>query len=104
MTSPDRVLDIIRLHDEDITVMKALYGNGRIAITLLCADGEPYGTFSVNLPEQPIGASEVFIKVWEENEALRVPMLSTGLFEDTGRRVTTGFVEAEVWRMKSRLN
>lgn len=104
MHNNSAVLDIIQAHGEPITVVKASYSNGRIAITLVCSDGEPWGTFSVNLPDSPIEADEVIVKAWGENEALRAPMLATGLFEDTGKRIETGFVEAEVWRMRSRTN
>lgn len=57
--------------------------------------------FSTNLV--PYGArvadDEFTVKSWSENEPLVEPMLATGLFEDTGRRVPSGFVEAPVWRL-----
>jgi hypothetical protein len=63
-------------------------------------------TFSTNLV--PYGASvaedEFCVKTWSENEVLVAPMLATGLFEDTCRRVPSGYVVAPVWRIKDPAN
>lgn len=61
-------------------------------------DFEPWATVTVNLPEVPLEPDEFTVKMWSENEAIRQPLLATGLFEDTGKRVPSGFVSAEVWR------
>jgi hypothetical protein len=85
---------------------KYRYDNGRMAVELFDGDGLPYATLSVNLPDAPeLGPNEFYAKTWSENAPLRQPALDSGLFEDTGRRwplsyVRTGFVEAEVWRLK----
>lgn len=79
---------------------------GAIYVQLMCKDGEPLGTFSTNLV--PYGASlqrdEFTVKSWGENEPLVESMLATGMFEDTGRRVESGFVQAPVWRMRDPAN
>lgn len=76
---------------------------GAIAIALV-ADEDPteaMATFSTNLV--PYGAQvsidEFCVKTWSENEVLVAPMLATGLFEDTGRRVPSGYVASPVWRI-----
>lgn len=81
---------------------------GAIAIQLF-DDGnpsEPLATFSTNLA--PCGTAladdEFCVKTWSENEVLVAPMLATGLFEDTGRRVQSGYVVAPVWRIKDPAN
>ena len=78
---------------------------GAIAVQLVGADtGEPLGIISTNLV--PYGARiadpEFCAKVWSENEPLVAPMLSSGLFEDTGRIEPSGFVLAPVWRIRAR--
>lgn len=77
------------------------YVNGGGTAIALYDDEGPYATLSVNA----LGTSEVLpqnefcAKVWTENEHLRAPMLESGLFEDTGRRVSLNEVTAEVWRI-----
>lgn len=42
---------------------------------------------------------ECLVKTWSENEEFIQPLLESGLFEDTGRRVPCGFAEAHIWKM-----
>lgn len=69
--------------------------------SLIAEDGEPF----TDLSKEPFGSgidaladNEVQMKMYAENEQLREPLLATGLFEDTGRRVPAGYAELEVWR------
>lgn len=79
----------------------AKYSDGnRLAIQVVCEDNSPFGWWTVNLPDQPLGKDEIFVKTWAENEEIAKVCLATGLFEDTGKRVPTGFVHAQVWRIK----
>jgi hypothetical protein len=77
---------------------------GAIAVQLVNDEdpSEPLATFSTYLA--PCGAAlaedEFCVKTWNENEVLVAPMLATGLFENTGRRVRCGYVVAPVWRIK----
>lgn len=77
---------------------------GAIAIQLVAADEptEPMATFSTNLIAYgaQVSCDEFCVKTWSENEVLVAPMLSTGLFEDTGKRVPSGYVVSPVWRIK----
>ena len=80
----------------------AKYSHGnRLAIeALMCTDNSPFAFLTVNLPDNPLGEDEIFVKAWSENEEFSKSCLATGLFEDTGKRVPTGFVQAQVWRIK----
>lgn len=85
-------------------LMEGFYDNGRQAIVVEGRhqyNGERIGTLTVNIPEATLGTGEVLVKTWSENERLAKDVLAAGLFEDTGRRVPTGWVEAEVWRWKA---
>lgn len=84
-------------------IVKTKYRDGNLAILLIAQeDQEPIAVLSINLPKKAsmLGADEVFVKAWSENEQIAPLVLLTGLFEDTGKRVPTGFVEAQVWRVK----
>ena len=76
---------------------------GAIAIQLVSEEGPPESlVFSTNLvPSGALLAPDEFnVKSWSENEPFVTPLLATGLFEDTGRRVRSGFVESPIWRVK----
>lgn len=94
-------LGTIRAFGENLMVLnRRNYSNGRMAIELISVGGEPWATLSVNLPDAPEPPKGCFYaKTWSENEPLREPALTSGLFEDTGLRVLTGYVQAEVWRL-----
>ncbi len=76
---------------------------GAISVQLLLGDDPDDGwILSTNLG--PYGArvahDEFTVKSWSENEPLIEPLLASGLFEDTGRRCASGFVQAPVKRVK----
>jgi hypothetical protein len=82
-----------------VEVIERIYGNGRTAILLVSAEnGQPVCTLTVNLPEKALQEGEFFVRVSEENADIAEEARESGLFEDTGRRVTTGFIQAEVWK------
>lgn len=60
--------------------------------------GLPEAKLTVCIPGTVLLPGEYLIKTWAENEPLAAAVLATGVFEDTGRRVGTGHVEAQVWR------
>jgi len=39
------------------------------------------------------------VKNWSENAELAAEAFQTGLFEDTGVKIPTGFVEAPIWKL-----
>lgn len=91
-------IGFVRFEDEDLSIHVGRYNaDGSPAVQLYDSDG-PYTTFSVCVPGTALAPGELLAKTWGENMDLRAPMLATGLFQDTGRRVPTGHVNAEVWR------
>lgn len=71
----------------------------RIALRLIASDGIPYGMLTVNIPEADLLPGEILVKTWSENETLAAAALASGHFKDTGKRVPTGFCEAQVWEV-----
>lgn len=85
----------------DIVAETYLHSNGgRTCIEIVDREGFSFATLTTNLPYAPLEPGEFHVKTWFENEGLVAPMLATGLFDDTGKRVTAGFAEAHVWRFK----
>ncbi len=74
----------------------------QIAIALVDADtSEPVATLSTNLAayDVPVEPDAVAIKDWSENAPIIKPLLASGLFKDTGKRVATNHVEIPIWRL-----
>jgi len=104
MSTPQQCIGRIDTPYGSATIVVGRYpAGGAIAIQLVDDDEpmEPIATFSTNLV--PYGATvandEFCVKTWSENEDLVSPMLSTGLFKDTGKRVPSGHVVSPVWRI-----
>jgi hypothetical protein len=74
--------------------------NGRPAIVLVDENDSVFGTLTTNVEYVDLVIDEeIIVKDWSENEMLAKAMFETGWFEDTERRVKTGFVLAPVWRV-----
>jgi hypothetical protein len=84
-------------------VQTAAYQSGGALAVMLSnsTTEEAISTLSVNLPDADyeLAPGEFFAKTWSENEDIAKLALASGLFEDTGRRVPTGWVEAQVWKI-----
>jgi hypothetical protein len=113
MSAPQHCIGHIATACGDAAILVGRYPSsspvaGAIAIQLVDDEdlSEPLAMFSTKLV--PCGAAvaedEFCVKTWSENEVLVAPMLATGLFEDTGRRVPSGHVVAPVWRIKHPAN
>jgi len=76
------------------------HGNEPV-LKVLSPDGGLYAVVSVNVTDknEPLQPGEYCIKTWTENEMISKALRESGLFEDTGKRHRTGFVEAEVWKL-----
>lgn len=61
--------------------------------------GDLWGHVTSCLPDSNLGPNEVLVKTYSENVPLREPLLASGMFTDTGRRIESGFVELEVWTL-----
>ncbi len=98
-----KTIGTIKAYGENLRLVLDSYKGGARAIRVVHDDEElgeePYGVLTVNLPGTALGEDEILVKTWSENEPFRAPALASGLFEDTGRRVPTGFVAAEIWRL-----
>ena len=94
------VIGTIHAYGEALSVVEHPLGQGRFAYACYSQEGEPYGTLSKNVPGAPLAEGEVLVKTYSENEPFRQPLLDSGLFEDTGKRILSGFIELEVWRRK----
>jgi hypothetical protein len=91
----------VEVAGETLTVYKMEYqSNDRVTILLYDAEDEPYATVSVNLVDQPMGEGEFAIH-HDIRSVVAEDLLAGGLFEDTGRKVSYGFVQGQpVWRLK----
>lgn len=83
-----------------MTLMTGEYENGRVAI-FACVDFEHYGKLTVNMPEVALADDEICVKTWSENEHWARQLLEAApeLFTDTGQRIASSYVSAEVWRL-----
>jgi hypothetical protein len=76
-------------------VTKAFYLNGRTALELESEKGgDPITVATVNIPELPLEADEVFIKDWSENEGMLKVLQDAKIIGPTIEEVPTGFVTA----------
>jgi hypothetical protein len=80
----------------EVTIEYAKYSNGRTAVQLFLQEGKLLATLTVNLPEEHLGPGEFFVKGWSENA--KIIEECRPHFIDTGKRVSTRFVTAEVWK------
>lgn len=72
------------------------------AIELIGEDGSQICRLTVcvgHLGKEKLGSNEILVKSWSENEKIAALCLATGLFKDTGRRIPTGLVEAQIWEV-----
>jgi len=90
----------VRFKKWDCKLVWGKYGNGHFALELVdVLDGSPVAVATVNLPSQNLEHNEVFIKDYSENEGMLDALVQAGIVEDTGRRVTTGYVTVPVCRV-----
>ena len=76
---------------------------GAISVQLVDPEnGGDFATFSVNLPRMNhlLREREFFAKTRSENWFMVSPLLVSGWFEDTGRRVQSDWAEVHIWRIK----
>lgn len=80
-----------------------MYKNGQPALQLWdVEEDEPVAMASVALDEARLGADEILIKNWSENEGVLEALEKAGVVKATGRTVSTGFVEATVCQILQR--
>ena len=79
-----------------------LYGNGRLAVTMMSASKGGIQTLlkiSVDVDEETPAVGCFFVKDWSENEGIMDALVEQGVVEDTGRRVPVGHTEAKEARL-----
>lgn len=86
------------------TVRTSTYqSNDAMSVELVDENGESIAVLSVNFPESAhlLGENEFFAKTWSENEEIAEDALASGIFRDTGRTSSYGFmsslVNASIW-------
>lgn len=80
--------------------MSKFYRDGTPAIQIFCEDGEPFATLTVSVDHRLLlKPGQFIVKTWSENEPIAKALLAAGAFKDTGERIPTGFVEAQVWEL-----
>ena len=85
--------------DEVLELSFHKYGNGRPAIELICDDGGPYATATVNMVDAMPAKDCVFIKDYSENEGMLDSLVKAGVVEPTGVMVRAGFVRVPEARL-----
>ncbi len=84
-------LGTVQFHAWRCNAMLDHYLNGQTAIRLLnCEDGSPIACATVNVPTYKLGAQEVIIKDWFENEGMLDALLKAGIVKDLNKRVSVG--------------
>ena len=77
--------------EDTVILTGGSYANGRKAIRILDAeDGIPVMTATVNLPDETIGADEVIIKNYSENEGCLPFLITNGVVSPVERWVGHG--------------
>lgn len=90
----------IKFKEWPCIVVVERYDNDRIALKLIHAEeGDPIATATINIPEYPVPEEHVLIKDWSENCGMVESLVAAGLIEDTGIKVTTGFVSASLVKL-----
>lgn len=64
---------------EACSVKLGKYPNGRTAIELICEDGSPMATATINIPEIVLEPNEVILKTYSENEGMLEALREAGI-------------------------
>ena len=80
--------------NEDVELEFGFYGNNSVAIQGHSLFGEPMFVATVALDEVP-PTNHVFLKGWSENEGIPEALVKAGIVKLTGRKIKTGYCEAE---------
>jgi len=73
------------------------YTNGNLAVQLM-QEGEPYATLSTNIDGIVLDEDCFIAKNYSENKGLLEQFVENGLFEDTGEKVSSGFVSCPIMK------
>ena len=73
------------------------YSNRNLYVQLMTTEG-PYATLSTNVAGVMLEKDCFIAKNYSENEGLLEQFVEQGLFEDTGEKVSSGFVSCPILR------
>jgi hypothetical protein len=85
---------------ERLFIEKTNYYNQRVAFEITDSDLTPYAVLTINLPDVRLEEGEFIVKTWAENEDIANCIRELGIFEETSKRVRTGFCVAEIWKLR----
>ena len=83
---------------ELLRIEETLYTNKTPCLLITDSSGSPYAKLTVALEDKNPEPGCYFIKAWSENTDIAEVLRKSGIFEDTGQRVATGYTNVEVWR------
>lgn len=78
---------------------KSYEDNRRMAVIAYDLHGHRVATFSTNMPQLECEPGHFWLKDYGENEGAYETLMESGMFEDTGQRKATGFVEVIYMRL-----
>jgi len=67
---------------------------------VVVSDRELFCTLTTCIPGTILKKNEILVKTWSENASIAEQLLQFKMFTDTGKRVSTGFVEASIWTVR----
>jgi len=96
----DKSLPLVGLYSYNCRVDFVNYrDNNRIALNLICDNGEDYACATVNLPMVPLEPDEVIIKDYSENEGVLDALVTAGYISMPLRYIQSGFVAMPVCKL-----
>lgn len=98
------ITKVTTVPDEELFIVRSKYANNKaMAISLYCADGEPYDDITVNIVgvSDTLPDGQVLIDSWNSSKDFLEQMLESGYFTDTGIRIPVGGFDAQahVWQV-----
>lgn len=77
--------------------------NGSLAVTAMTADGEPFATLSVNMPDASDSLPDdvFYLKTWSENAMVAAAAIAARVIERVPGIPTaySGFISADAYRL-----
>jgi len=99
-----RAFSAVSIGDTTVAFEAMLYADNTLALELHAMEEgrpvEPFSTLTVRVKNtDPMQSDEICVRLYGDNELFRTPMLASGLFADTRKRVAVGFAEVEIWQL-----
>ena len=93
----------IKFKGHTLAIRETSYSDGSLCLQAIDSEyGVPITKATVNLNYDKVKGflpdGHVYIKNYSENKGMLKALVDAGIVEDTGRKLTTGFVEANLCR------